>query len=235
VDRGRWLHYAMLTATAAALGLLLLRAAFSSVPSLAIEFLANRLTYVYVFAVTAAVFLMLGYVLGRQIDELRRLSTTDPLTGLANRRAFQARLHDEWRRAQRYTSPLSLLLIDIDGLKRINDERGHTVGDHVLRTVAHAINTTMRVTDSGSRWGGDEFAIVAPNTVGTAAGRLAQRLLGEVEQRARGREVSVTVSIGVATLAPESNQSATVRWLLNAADEALLRAKSDGRNRVNVA
>lgn len=235
MDPGRRLHYAMLTATAAALGLLLLRSAFSSVPSLAFEFLRNRLTYVYVFVVTAAMFLVLGYVFGRQIDELRRLSTTDPLTGLANRRAFQARLQDELRRARRYVSPLSLLLIDIDGLKRINDERGHAVGDQVLRTAAHAINTTMRVTDIGARWGGDEFAIVAPNTVRRAARRLAQRLLGEVEQRTRGREVSVTVSIGVATLEPDSNPSATVRWLLNEADAALLRAKNDGRNRVNVA
>jgi diguanylate cyclase (GGDEF)-like protein len=235
VDPGRRLHYAILTATAAALGLLLLRAAFSSVPSLAFEFLTNRLTYVYVFVVTAAVFLVLGYVLGRQIDELRRLSTTDSLTGLANRRAFQARLRDELRRTRRYTSPLSLLLIDIDGLKRINDQRGHAVGDQVLRTAAHAINTTMRVTDIGARWGGDEFAIVAPNTVRPAARRLAQRLLGEVERQTRAREVSVTVSIGVATLEPDGNPSATTRWLLNEADAALLRAKSDGRNRVNVA
>jgi diguanylate cyclase (GGDEF)-like protein len=235
VERRQRLQYAMLTATAAALGLLLLRVVFSSVPSLAYEFLRNRLTYVYVFAVTAAVFLVLGYVLGRQIDELRHLSTTDPLTGLANRRAFQSRLRDEWRRARRYKSPLSLLLIDIDGLKRINDERGHSVGDQVVRTAAHAINTTMRVTDVGARWGGDEFAIVAPNTIRRAAQRLARRLLGEVEQRARGQEVAVTVSIGVATFEPESNPSAAVEWLLKAADAAPYRAKSDGRNRVNVA
>lgn len=235
MDRRRRLQYAMLTAAGAALGLLLLRATVSSVPSLAIEFLANRLTYVYVFAVTAAVFLVLGYVLGRQIDELQRLSTTDALTGLANRRAFQARLRHEWRRARRYTSPLSLLLIDIDGLKRINDEQGHAVGDRVLRTAAHAISTTMRVTDAGARWGGDEFAIVAPNTVRRAAHRLARRLLGQVEQRARGQDVAVTVSIGVATFDPESNPSEDVETLLNAADAALYGAKSGGRNRVNVA
>jgi predicted signal transduction protein with EAL and GGDEF domain len=97
----------MLTATGAVLGLLLLRAAFSSAPSLAFEFLSNRLTYVYVFAITAVVFLVLGYVLGRQIDELRRLATMDPLTGLANRRAFETRLRDEWRRTRRYRSPLT--------------------------------------------------------------------------------------------------------------------------------
>jgi diguanylate cyclase (GGDEF)-like protein len=127
------------------------------------------------------------------------------------------------------------LLIDIDGLKRINDEGGHAVGDRVLRTAAHAINTTMRVTDVGARWGGDEFAIVAPNTSRNAAHRLAQRLLTEAAGRAQAREVSVTVSVGVATLEPESQPSATVKWLLDAADAALYRAKREGRNRVNVA
>ncbi|MBI2187744.1 MAG: GGDEF domain-containing protein [Acidobacteria bacterium] len=133
MERRRGLAYAFITAAGAVLGLLLLRAAFSFVPSLTFEFFVNRLTYVYVFAATALVFLVLGYILGRRIDELRRLSTTDALTGLANRRAFQARLRDEWQRARRYASPLSLLLIDIDGLKQINDERGHAAGDEVLR------------------------------------------------------------------------------------------------------
>lgn len=233
--RVRRLYYAMLTATAAVVGLLLLRAAFASVPSLTFEFLTNRLTYVYVFAVTAVIFLAIGYVLGRRIDELRRLSSTDPLTGLANRRAFQMRLREEWRRTRRYASPLSLLLIDIDGLKRINDERGHAVGDGVLRTAAHAITTTMRVTDIGARWGGDEFAIVAPNTSSKAAHRLAQRLRTETAARAEARDVPVTISVGVVTLEPDRDSSATVQSLLDAADAALYRAKRSGRNRVNVA
>src|SRR5919109_4723077 len=185
MERRRGLAYAFLTAAAAVLGLLLMRAAFTFVPSISFEFFANRLTYVYVFVATAIVFLALGYILGRRIDELRRLSTTDPLTGLANRRAFQARLRVEWQRAHRYLSPLSLLLIDIDGLKRINDERGHAAGDLVLRTAAHAINATMRTADFGARWGGDEFAIVAPNTVRSAAQQLAQRLLGHVSEQAK--------------------------------------------------
>jgi GGDEF domain-containing protein len=147
MERRRWWAYALLTATAAALGLLLIRAAFAYVPSLTFELLTNRLTYVYVFVATALVFLVLGYILGRRIDELRRLSATDSLTGLANRRAFQARLREEWLRARRYGSPLSLRLVDVDGLKRINDERRHAAGDEVLRTAARAIAMTMRVTD----------------------------------------------------------------------------------------
>jgi diguanylate cyclase (GGDEF)-like protein len=131
--------------------------------------------------------------------------------------------------------PLSLLLIDIDGLKRINDERGHAAGDEALRTIARAINATMRVTDFGARWGGDEFAIVAPNSVRRSAQRLGQRLLGHVSRQARARDAAVTISVGVATLEPQSQPSATVEWLLNAADAALYRAKGEGRNRVKVA
>jgi diguanylate cyclase (GGDEF)-like protein len=235
MERRRGLVYALLTAAAAVLGLVLLRAVFSFVPSLTFEVFTNRLTYVYVFIATAVVFLVLGYVLGRRIDELRRLSTTDPLTGLSNQRAFQARLRNEWQRARRYTSPLSLLLIDIDGLKQVNDDRGHAAGDQALRAAAHAINATMRVTDFGARWGGDEFAIVAPNTVRRSAQRVAQRLLGQMARQATARDVGVTISVGVATLEPDRGSSATVEWLLNAADAALYRAKSDGRNRVKVA
>jgi diguanylate cyclase (GGDEF)-like protein len=235
MERRRTVVYAFFTAAAAVLGLLLIRAAFSFVPSLTFEFFTNRLTYIYVFVATAVVFMVLGYVLGRRIDELKRLSTTDPLTGLANRRAFQTQLRDEWRRASRCTSPLSLLLIDIDGLKRINDERGHAAGDRVLQTTAHAIKAAMRSSDVGARWGGDEFAIVAPNTVRGSAERLAQRLLGHVSEQARARDAAVTISVGVATLEPDHDRSATVERLQNAADAALYRAKSEGRNRVKVA
>jgi diguanylate cyclase (GGDEF)-like protein len=235
MERRRGLVYAFFTAAAAVLGLLLIRTTFSFVPSLTFEFFRNRLTYIYVFVATAVVFMALGYILGRRIDELKRLSTTDPLTGLANRRAFEARLRDEWRRANRSTLPLSLLLIDIDGLKRINDERGHAAGDRVLRTAAHAIKAAMRSTDFGARWGGDEFAIVAPNTVRRSAEQLAQRLLGHVSEQARARDAAVTISVGVATLDQQHDQSATVEWLQNAADAALYQAKSEGRNRVKVA
>jgi diguanylate cyclase (GGDEF)-like protein len=227
--------YALLTATAAVLGLLLIRVSFSVVPSLTFEFLSNRLTYIYVFAATALVFLVLGYTLGRRIDELRRLSATDSLTLLANRRAFQARLREEWLRARRYDSPLSLLLIDVDGLKGINDERGHAAGDDVLRTAARAIAVTMRVTDFGARWGGDEFAIVAPNTARSSAQHLAQRLWGQVPHEAQAHHTAVTISVGVAMTEPQGDASITIERLLEAADSALHQAKNDGRNRVRVA
>jgi diguanylate cyclase (GGDEF)-like protein len=235
MERRRSLAYALITAALVVLGLLLTRAASSFVPSLSFEFFTNRLTYLYVFLATAVVFLGLGYALGRRIDELRRLSLTDPLTGLANRRAFQIRLQDEWHRAHRYISPLSLLLIDIDGLKRINDARGHAAGDQVLRTAARAIDAAMRSSDFGARWGGDEFTILAPHTDRAAAQQLAHRLTGRLSEQARSDEAAVTLSVGVATTDPRSEPYATVEHLLRDADAALYQAKSDGRNRVKVA
>jgi diguanylate cyclase (GGDEF)-like protein len=235
MERRRNLALAVLTAAGVVVGLLLIRAVPSFGPSLNFEFFTNRLTYTYVFVATAIVFMVVGYVLGRRIDELRRLSMTDALTGLANRRAFQLRLQDELRRARRNGSPLSLLLIDVDGLKRINDERGHAAGDVVLQTAAHAIDAAMRGTDFGARWGGDEFAIVAPNTARQPARQLAYRLLRHVSEQAHARDAAVTVSIGVATIEPGSNAAGTADHLLEAADAALYRAKQEGRNRVNAA
>jgi diguanylate cyclase (GGDEF)-like protein len=235
VELKRSISYAMLTAFGAAVGLLLLRSAVSYVPSLGFEFFSNRLTYLYVFGVTAVVFLTLGFVLGRRIDQLRHQSTTDPLTGLPNRRAFEARLTEECRRARRYGSPLSILLIDVDGLKRVNDERGHAAGDAVLHTTAKAIKAAMRTTDASARWGGDEFAILAPNTASEAAQQLGQRLLAYVARQTSSRDVDMTVSVGVSTLEPDSDCASATESLLNAADAALYRAKAAGRNRVHVA
>src|SRR5919198_1467009 len=106
MKRRRGFYVGLATSAVIVLGLLLLRTGFASGYSLAAEFLSNRLTYIYVFAATAVVFMVLGYVLGRQADELRRLSLTDALTGLSNRHAFQMRLREEWHRSRRYRVPL---------------------------------------------------------------------------------------------------------------------------------
>jgi two-component system, cell cycle response regulator len=225
----RGLAVGIATAAVIVLGLLALRTA--SGYSLAAEFFSNRLTYIYVFVSTAVVFVVLGYVLGRQADELRRLSTTDALTGLSNRHAFQARLREEWRRARRYGTALALLLIDVDGLKQVNDQQGHEAGDRVLRDVAGAIRYTLRGTDIGSRWGGDEFAIIAPGTVTAAADRLGHRLLNQLSARAS----PVTVSVGVAIFDPSAQPVQSAQMLMRAADRALYQAKATGRNRIRVA
>jgi diguanylate cyclase (GGDEF)-like protein len=233
--RIRSVAVALLTSALVVLGLGLLRVAFTSPQSLVGEVLGNRLTYIYVFAATAAVFSVLGFVLGRQADELRRLSMTDPLTGLGNRRAISRRLREEWRRAQRQRSPLSVLLIDLDGLKQINDERGHAAGDHALQATARAVKAALRATDFGARWGGDEFAIVASETNRHAAQRLAERLLDRMTQHGRTGDVAVTASIGVATANPAEHTEERLAHLLHEADAALYEAKMNGRNRIRVA
>jgi diguanylate cyclase (GGDEF)-like protein len=233
--RKRTHAFALLTSALIAFGLLVLRVRFSVPRSLATEFVVNRLTYVYVFAATAVLFSILGYIFGRQADELRRLSTTDPLTGLGNRRGLYTRLRDEWRRSRRYRSPLSLLLIDIDGLKQINDERGHAAGDTVLRNAARSIRSTLRATDYGARWGGDEFAIVAPNTTRTAAHRLGERLLARMGRHSRLGDVPLTASIGVAVTTLDEGEADSPKALIEQADGALYASKTGGRNRVSVA
>jgi diguanylate cyclase (GGDEF)-like protein len=231
VKQRRGLYAGLATSAGIVLGLLLLRTAFTSGYPLAAELLANRLTYIYVFVATALVFIVLGYVLGRQADELRRLSMTDALTGLSNRHAFQVRLRDEWRRSRRYRAPLALLLIDVDGLKRVNDEQGHEAGDRVLREVAGALRHTLRGTDIGARWGGDEFAIIAPNTGREAADRLGRRLLVHLHERTRGGGRSVSVSVGAALFDP-AQPMRSMQMLMRAADQALYQAKADGRDRI---
>ena len=239
MKRQRGFNYALLAAVAAVSGLVILRAVFVPAESVRIDFLSNWYTYAYVFAATAVTFLVLGYVLGRQADRLRYASTTDPLTGLPNRRAMNDRLRSEWQRASRYGSPLALLLIDIDGLKRINDERGHGEGDRLLRNAATAIRQTLRTTDFGARWGGDEFSIVAPQTAREAAQRLAQRLLVHLadQDRALG---AMTASVGVAVFESShpvetGGDTRNAEWLMRAADAALYGAKAAGRNQVRIA
>jgi two-component system cell cycle response regulator len=217
------------------IGLLLVREWYGA-PPIPIELLHQGVTYVYVFLTTAIIMASLGYVLGRQTDRLAALSQTDPLTGLPNRRALRFRLNDEMRRATRYASPVSLVLLDIDGLKRINDEGGHGAGDRLIRQVATSISATLRNSDLGARWGGDEFAIVMPNADAAAARRLAERLMTHLhEQQASDPRAPVTVSIGLATFDPTTGGDPNVEDLARAADGALYAAKAAGRNRIRAA
>jgi diguanylate cyclase (GGDEF)-like protein len=217
-------------------GLLVVRAARARPLSPAwvvAEVSADLSTYLYLLVSTLVAFGLFGATLGRKADQVAALSTTDALTGLATRRVFEERLTQEFARARRYGLPLSLLLIDVDELKRINDRHGHAAGDAALRRVAGALARTLRSTDLGARWGGDEFVFLAPNSPGPAAFRMAERLRREIEEPSGEGGAWATVSSGVATLdapSPFGDESA----LLAAADSALYQAKRLGRNRTEV-
>lgn len=162
----------------------------------------------------------------RRIEQQERLLTaarTDPLTGLLNRRALDERLEAELARQDRAGGPVSLLLLDVDHFKRVNDDRGHAHGDEVLRGVAAAMREVARTADVLGRIGGDEFALLLADTGEGGAWVAANRLCERV------RPIGVTVSVGAATA--EAGGAWDVATLLRAADQALYEAKRAGRDR----
>jgi diguanylate cyclase (GGDEF)-like protein/PAS domain S-box-containing protein len=163
--------------------------------------------------------------------ELDRLATTDPLTGLANRRRFLEICRKEMLRCQRYGRPLSFLFIDLDNFKRINDDHGHAAGDCVLRIVADLLSSRLRPSDTLARIGGDEFVVLLTETDGSGADELADRLGRAIESHPVQTEdatIRVSASIGTAPYVPGSS----LEELMMLADRALLTAKACRRNNV---
>ena len=198
------------------------------------ELVADSNAYVFLIFFSTTLLMGLGVLLGHQEDRLRLLATTDPLTGLMNRRTFSQRLHQELARAKRYKTALSLLIIDLDWLKAINDVHGHSAGDKAIDAVADTLRRGLRATDLAARYAGDEFVALLPETTAREALGLARRLGAQVATIALGPQgASLSVSIGVADL--EGAESLTTEGLFVAADEALYRAKAAGRNNVVVA
>jgi diguanylate cyclase (GGDEF)-like protein len=167
---------------------------------------------------------------------LEQLSTTDPLTGLRNRRYLTEVLSVEFLRAKRYHTPLSVVMADIDHFKEVNDRHGHAAGDSVLEAVGGILKRRLRGSDHGGRYGGEEFLMVLANADADGAAVFAERLRQEVEATELGAEsawsISVTLSLGIATLCAEHQ---TPGDLVSHADEAMYRAKQAGRNRVETA
>jgi two-component system, cell cycle response regulator len=168
------------------------------------------------------------------MDEQKRLATIDALTSLKNRRSFVEQARIEISRCQRYSLPLSLILLDVDHFKSINDTRGHAAGDQVLTALGNLLGRQLRTCDVAARWGGEEFVILLPNTDGAGALVLAERLRVAIERlqiQYEGVAIPVTASLGIA----EFDAGEALEGLVDRADRAMYAAKIGGRNRVMAA
>ena len=173
--------------------------------------------------------------MSRARTRLQELAVRDDLTGLFNFRYLHTRLHEEFKRAERYREPLACAMVDVDGFKRFNDDYGHDVGDQVIRLVAERLQEALREIDVVARYGGDEFLLILPSTHFSGALTVADRTWRSVSERpfdVNGVPLRVTCSIGVA-LYP-SRDVTSKDELLKAADAALYQAKDEGRNRICV-
>jgi diguanylate cyclase (GGDEF)-like protein len=170
----------------------------------------------------------------QMVERLSWFATTDPLTGVPNRRYFYEIGARELERAQRYLRPFSVLMLDIDHFKSVNDRFGHSAGDRLLSSVVELCLSQLRKSDHMGRLGGEEFAFVLPETNAQAASAFADRLRACISRRefpgVDGPQ-QVTVSIGVAQLEPDVH---SLELLISRADNALYQAKIQGRNRVEV-
>jgi diguanylate cyclase (GGDEF)-like protein/hemerythrin-like metal-binding protein len=163
--------------------------------------------------------------------EMARRADTDELTGILNRSGFNETFSREFSRALRYRQPLSLVLVDIDHFKNVNDHYGHPAGDKVLAATARLLESRVRESDTVARWGGEEFAVVAPMTDAAGAVRLAEKIRGLMEVTHLGPVGAVTASFGVSQMRPED----TIEAMLHRVDDALYQAKESGRNQVRCA
>ena len=191
------------------------------------------LVWLYVTLATPVAFASAGWVAGRTLDKLQDRALRDGLTDRLNRRTLYDTLERELARTDRTGSPLSLLVLDLDRFKRVNDRHGHVIGDQTLVAVAGALTRSVRTGDVVARFGGEEFAVVLPETDEKAAVQVAERARREVEQlapEALGFPGPQTVSIGVATTRVET--AGGQFEFVTRADAAMYRAKAAGRNRV---
>jgi diguanylate cyclase (GGDEF)-like protein len=193
------------------------------------EYVISIMTFVLVAMILPAV---TGYRLIIQdqqlIDEVKRLAQEDYLTGLMNRRKATEMIVTELRRCQRYGGTFAVILMDIDRFKEINDTFGHETGDQVLKETADLLGRTIREADSASRWGGEEFLVVCPQTDLEGAQALAEKLRSAYARTEFSRAIHKTASFGVACY----HSGDSVEALVRRADAALYGAKEGGRDRV---
>jgi diguanylate cyclase (GGDEF)-like protein len=190
--------------------------------------------YLYLLVPTLLAFSIFGYVIGRHEELLEEISITDPLTGLRNQRYFRMRLEEEYATSQRLRRPLSLMMLDLDYFKAINDTHGHAAGDRMLAAAAQAMLAATRKGETAARIGGEEFAIILPGLHGTEALKAAERVRKAVKavvlHMPGSTDITVTVSIGLHNprfLPPEGHEE-----LILSADQNLYAAKMRGRDQV---
>jgi diguanylate cyclase (GGDEF)-like protein len=171
---------------------------------------------------------------------LAQLAITDPLTGLLNKGYLMKRLKSEVARSSRYNETISCMMVDVDFFKRINDSHGHLVGDTVLKHIARIIKDATRATDIVTRYGGEEFFVICPNSTLDGVLNLAERVRYNVENTPfvidQNTTLSLTVSVGVkcAIFDPSVDTEIASSTLIHDADLSLYKAKSSGRNRVEI-
>jgi diguanylate cyclase (GGDEF)-like protein len=166
-------------------------------------------------------------------DELYKQATLDPLTRIFNRKHFNQEIESEYSRARRYGRPLSMLMMDLDHFKKVNDTYGHPAGDYVLKQTANLVKDSLRAQDIFARFGGEEFALLLPETTNDNAFALGEKIRGRIQQSTyeyNAKKIPVTLSIGVATL---KTNHANWEDLVGEADRNLYSAKNAGRNRVS--
>jgi len=172
-----------------------------------------------------------NHELRKTLAELDRLASTDKLTGAWNRRRLEEAVTNEMERLKRYDHPVSLMIVDIDFFKNVNDNHGHVVGDKVLTQLAKLLQSNVRIMDSLTRWGGEEFVVLCPNTTVSCATIFADRLREKIARAVFPAVINITASIGVAECL---SGEVWEQWFARA-DRALYRAKACGRNQVRFA
>lgn len=204
----------------------------ASIPA---ELAANQTLYLYMLLGSMGAFSLFGLLLGEREARLEDLAVTDSLTGLRNARYFHTRLAEEHAESERTGRPLAVVVLDLDHFKKVNDRYGHLVGNDVLIAAAQAIQANTRQGETSARVGGEEFALLLPNSTGAEGEEAAERVrsaIAEAETRVMGPDagtIRITASAGVASNA--ELPAASERELYREADEALYRAKAAGRNR----
>jgi diguanylate cyclase (GGDEF)-like protein len=206
---------------------------------------ASHVVVSSIFFLGACFVLLVCLLAQGTVNDIKRIATleaesiTDPLMNIHNRRHFERRLEEEFARARRYGFPLSLLLVDIDHFKKVNDDHGHPAGDQVLKEIGLILKRAVRNVDLPARYGGEEVTVLLPHTAGADATIVAERIRRAIGDHpfpvdapgGSGAPLRCTVSIGVAALTAECAEAGQ---LLQMADSAMYRAKQDGRNRTVV-